>query len=283
MTFEYYCILEDTKSVKYSGLKLSLTDSLYFVVGAGVSADAYLRPFRGPNASTDLKPLLQHKKAMEICYTGGSKEEADKWLTVIDAVQKAKPTLFHRMLKMLETKGMLGHVFTQNFDGLELKAGVSSEKVTMLHGNVLRSRCLLQDGYHEDSICIGDSKFLQCSHDANHTFNHERRAQKKTHYFVPCIDYYESNSALIDNDKYSSILHEFYDDKCAVLIVAGTSLNDSVAGALGLVKEAIKADKRVYWWNLAPSPNHIGQFIGSCLGDIQRISLEQILYLKLDQ
>ncbi|KAG6371348.1 hypothetical protein JVT61DRAFT_9545 [Boletus reticuloceps] len=37
-----------------------------------------------------------------------------------------QPTLFHKLLKPLEDRGTLVRIYTQNIDGLESKAGVST-------------------------------------------------------------------------------------------------------------------------------------------------------------
>ena len=47
-----------------------------------------------------------------------------------------KPTLTHRFFKYLEDKGILEVILTQNIDNLEIKAGISHEKVAQIHGYI---------------------------------------------------------------------------------------------------------------------------------------------------
>lgn len=47
----------------------------------------------------------------------------------------------HRWLAMLEEKKMLRRIYTQNIDGLEVKAGVSPKKVVYAHGSLSSSTC----------------------------------------------------------------------------------------------------------------------------------------------
>lgn len=53
-----------------------------------------------------------------------------------------QPSPSHRFLAMLEEKKQLLRVYTQNIDGLEEKAGVSSKKVVNAHGSLKTSKCL---------------------------------------------------------------------------------------------------------------------------------------------
>jgi NAD-dependent SIR2 family protein deacetylase len=53
-----------------------------------------------------------------------------------------KPTRAHRFLKLLESKGVLRRVFTQNIDGLEFKAGISEERVVQCHGGMRSAHCI---------------------------------------------------------------------------------------------------------------------------------------------
>jgi NAD-dependent deacetylase sirtuin 2 len=53
-----------------------------------------------------------------------------------------KPTKSHFFLKLLEKKGKLLKVITQNFDGLESAAGVSDKFCIQAHGTCSRARCV---------------------------------------------------------------------------------------------------------------------------------------------
>mmetsp|Transcript_19887 Transcript_19887/g.33006 ORF Transcript_19887/g.33006 Transcript_19887/m.33006 type:complete len:258 (-) Transcript_19887:143-916(-) len=53
-----------------------------------------------------------------------------------------KPTLAHSFVSLLERKGCLRRVYTQNIDGLEGLAGVSEEKLVECHGHFRSCSCI---------------------------------------------------------------------------------------------------------------------------------------------
>lgn len=57
-------------------------------------------------------------------------------------IKPIDPSPSHRFLAMLEQKKLLLRVYTQNIDGLEEKAGVSSKKIVYAHGTLSTSTCL---------------------------------------------------------------------------------------------------------------------------------------------
>lgn len=77
---------------------------------------------------------------------------------------QAAPNAGHRALARLETAGRVGHVITQNVDGLHQRAG--SARLIELHGNIHTVRCLacerkqqraaLQDRLLRDNPALGN-------------------------------------------------------------------------------------------------------------------------------
>ncbi len=55
--------------------------------------------------------------------------------------KRRKPTLTHSFFKLLENKGLLSHLFTQNVDGLERYIGVDLKKLLEVHGTFLSASC----------------------------------------------------------------------------------------------------------------------------------------------
>lgn len=53
-----------------------------------------------------------------------------------------RPTLAHAFCKVLEEKGMLRRIYTQNIDGLEAIAGVSTDKLVECHGHFRSCSCI---------------------------------------------------------------------------------------------------------------------------------------------
>jgi NAD-dependent histone deacetylase SIR2 len=58
---------------------------------------------------------------------------------------QAQPTAFHNLLGALQSVGILGRVYTQNIDDLEIKVGLTTcgddPKCVQLHGSVMRVIC----------------------------------------------------------------------------------------------------------------------------------------------
>ena len=52
------------------------------------------------------------------------------------------PTPLHYLLRLLDERGLLSRVYTQNIDGLERLAGVDPERLVEAHGGVAQSTCL---------------------------------------------------------------------------------------------------------------------------------------------
>ena len=50
-----------------------------------------------------------------------------------------KPSLVHFFQRLLQDKGQLTMVYSQNIDGLDLSAGV--ERTVAVHGSILRAEC----------------------------------------------------------------------------------------------------------------------------------------------
>lgn len=53
-----------------------------------------------------------------------------------------KPTLAHAFVALLEQKGILKRVYTQNIDGLESLAGISDNKLIECHGHFRSASCI---------------------------------------------------------------------------------------------------------------------------------------------
>lgn len=56
-------------------------------------------------------------------------------------MERVEPSDSHRFLALLQKKGMLLRVYTQNIDGLEQVAGVSPKKIVYSHGSLQWATC----------------------------------------------------------------------------------------------------------------------------------------------
>ena len=75
------------------------------------------------------------------------KEEACPQKDATDEEQESvdyenlRPTYTHEALGLLLEQGHVGHVVSQNCDGLHLLSGLSPDRVSELHGNVFVEKC----------------------------------------------------------------------------------------------------------------------------------------------
>jgi NAD-dependent deacetylase len=120
-------------------------DHVVALVGAGISVESGIPPFRGPgglwtkHGEPDMRGydrfLENPKEWWEQRISGsGSYQE------LIDALAKAKPNTGHTAMKEMEDLGFLKHIITQNIDNMHQEAG--SKAITEIHGNRTKLRCL---------------------------------------------------------------------------------------------------------------------------------------------
>jgi len=125
-------------------LKSGKFKKISFLTGAGISTSCGIPDFRSENGlfkqmqekhklkgpeeffsldffKSNPKPFYEFAKGFDIC--------------------KYNPSTTHYFMKFLEHKGLLNIIFTQNIDGLELKAGVSKDKMVFCHGNMQEAHC----------------------------------------------------------------------------------------------------------------------------------------------
>ncbi|CAD8197857.1 unnamed protein product [Paramecium octaurelia] len=137
---------EFTYAKLVDGLKNKKFQKVCILAGAGMSVAAGIPDFRTPG--TGLYSQIQKynlpspESVFEIEYFKKNPEAfycvAREFLLTFDA----KPTIAHKFLKFLDSRGQLLKCFTQNIDGLELDAGVSQDKVIQAHGHMRTARCI---------------------------------------------------------------------------------------------------------------------------------------------
>jgi NAD-dependent deacetylase len=109
--------------------------------GAGISVESGIPPFRGKGGIwTKYDPMY-----LDIGYYLEQPEKAWKIIREIfyNYFGHAKPNMAHYGLALLERKGMLQNVITQNIDNLHQEAG--NRVVIEFHGNSKYFRCLRCD------------------------------------------------------------------------------------------------------------------------------------------
>jgi NAD-dependent deacetylase len=106
--------------------------------GAGISTEAGIPDFRGPNGLWADSTLLQSLSA-----AGFRRDPAGFYhaiLHLLPNLATARPTMAHRLVAQLEGRGRITGVVTQNIDGLHQKAG--SRTVHEIHGTYRTGRCV---------------------------------------------------------------------------------------------------------------------------------------------
>jgi NAD-dependent deacetylase len=106
--------------------------------GAGISVESGIPPFRGEEGLWS----KYDPSCLEINYFHAHPEEA--WVVIkeifYDFFSSAKPNAAHLGLALMEEKGLLQTVITQNIDNLHQEAG--SKEVYEFHGNSKYLLCL---------------------------------------------------------------------------------------------------------------------------------------------
>ncbi len=116
----------------------SFNGRLVALTGAGISADSGIPTFRGKDG------LWNKYKPEELAtFEAFSKNPKLVWEWYswrMEKVFSAKPNKAHVALALLEKRGLLKAVITQNVDNLHERAG--SKNVIHLHGRIDEGRCL---------------------------------------------------------------------------------------------------------------------------------------------
>ena len=213
--FNKYYTKEEIYSIKYKklieNLKQKKFKKIIFMVGAGISTSAGVPDFR---SETGLFKQLQDK------YHLSSPEEFfDKntflrnpnyfyeFCKIFD-LSEIKPTLTHKFLNYFIQKNNAKYLFTQNIDGLEIKAKIPENKIIFAHGNFLKGHCpkcnknidinIINNGIQKNEIVYCDScKNVPCK--PNVVFYGEMLPKR----------FYEKMEDIID---------------CDLVIIMGTSL-----------------------------------------------------------
>ena len=119
------------------------------LTGSGVSAESGVPTFR--EAQTGLWERYDpHELATPEAFARDPRLVWEWYEWRRRLVEKAEPNPGHLALAELERRIPAFTLITQNVDGLHQRAG--SENVTELHGNILRSRCTLEETTVQDYL-----------------------------------------------------------------------------------------------------------------------------------
>ena len=139
---------EEIYSIKYNKFIKSFKENKFkniiFMVGAGISTTAGIPDFR---SKTGLFKQLQDKYGLkspeEFFQKSTFLEKPELFYEFCKAfdLSEVKPTLTHKFMNYLISKNIVKYVFTQNIDGLELKAKIPRDKIIFAHGTFTKGHC----------------------------------------------------------------------------------------------------------------------------------------------
>ncbi len=115
------------------------------LVGAGISVESGIPPFRGPGGL-----WTKYGEPDGRSFDRFMDDPAGWWQSyrkregyvaeLVDTIERAEPNPAHHALVDLEKMGIIRHVISQNVDNLHVRAG--SVELSEIHGNMFKLRCI---------------------------------------------------------------------------------------------------------------------------------------------
>lgn len=142
MTFERQDALDHGSTIE--SLASTLRSAAYVTVltGAGISTDSGIPDFRGPQGLWTKNPEAERLSSLHH-YMNDPELRVKAWRARLEhPAFAARPNDAHRALVVLEKKGKLQTLITQNIDGLHQAAGTSSERTIEIHGTLREVVCM---------------------------------------------------------------------------------------------------------------------------------------------
>ena len=120
---------------------VAAADRIVVLTGAGISTDAGIPDFRGPNGLWTRNPKAERMANINH-YLADPEVRELAWQSRLEsAAWEARPTPGHTAIAALQARGQLHAVITQNVDGLHQMSGVDDDRIIEVHGTMHYSRC----------------------------------------------------------------------------------------------------------------------------------------------
>lgn len=116
-----------------------------FMVGAGVSTSSGIPDFRSPKTGLYHNLSKLNLPYAEAVFDIDFYENNPKpfYLLAKELYPgNFEPSKFHHLMKLLDTKGFLHRIYTQNIDTLERMSNISSEYIVEAHGSFADNHCI---------------------------------------------------------------------------------------------------------------------------------------------
>ena len=133
------------------GLKNNQFNKIMFITGAGISTAAGIPDFRSKDgcfAQVQKKYNLSYPE--QLFQISSFKNNPYPFYDFCKgfSIDNCKPTKTHLFMGYLCKKNLVKKIYTQNVDGLELKAGVPEDKMLFCHGKITEAACpMCRKGY----------------------------------------------------------------------------------------------------------------------------------------
>jgi NAD-dependent deacetylase len=112
------------------------------LTGAGISTESGIPDFRGPQGVWTRDPKAEKMATLQH-YLADPEVRKRAWQSRLDSpTWTAEPNAGHRALVVLERRGKLHTLITQNVDGLHQKAGSDPARIVEIHGTMREVVCL---------------------------------------------------------------------------------------------------------------------------------------------
>ena len=204
------------------------SDNIVFFGGAGVSTESGIKDFRSVDGLYHEKYDYPPETILSHTFFMRKTEDFYKFYRDKLLLDGIKPNKAHERLALLEQRGKLKAVITQNIDGLHQMAG--SKEVMELHGSVLRNYCMKCGKFHDVEDIKAQSGVPKCECGG---------------IIKPDVVLYEEG---LDNMTITKSIQ--YISNADVLIIGGTSL--VVYPAAGLID--YYRGKKLVLINMQPTP-----------------------------
>ena len=179
------------------------SEKIVFFGGAGVSTESGLKDFRSKDGLYNEKYDYPPEEILSHSFFINKTDEFYKFYRDKLDTRKYKPNITHEVLALLEKKGKLTSVITQNIDGFHTDAG--SKKVLELHGSIKRNFCMNCGKFYDEKIVFDSTGVPKCSCGG---------------IIKPDVVLYEEG---LDEETIRGTILEI--SNCDLLIIGGTSLN----------------------------------------------------------
>ena len=135
---KYHNFIELLKNDKFS--------KITFLVGAGISTSSGIPDFRGANGV--FQEIIKKYNIQKPEEFFSKKNFIEKPELLYEYLKKFKskeykPNITHYFMKYLIDKKKCNIIFTQNFDGLEIKANIDKSNIIFAHGSLSEGHCIL--------------------------------------------------------------------------------------------------------------------------------------------